>query len=558
MADGGAPKRVTQQDYWDSWVESFRLFAEEIITLHVAEERAEQLGLDPSEDVPFLMNPAQAALLQTTEMVQAKMAGESEAQGVLREEARRQRVRVMVLKARQVGSSTFWVLWYLWRCLTIPGTRVAIVAQAAESSKTILRIASYAVERMPAWLSAHPDLKCKVTTKTIIFGNGSRMSAGTANSEFWRGASLDGALLTEVTSYDNLKKTLSAITRACAGPVVMESTAQGMGLFKDIWDDTRGSWSKVFISWMADPFCRLKHTSVQPTAEDEEYIARWKLDEEQRNWYLETKWTEFAGDQQQFDQECPASPELAFIVAGSKFFKGRHFQYDPRDMPVGELHYWDKPVAGHKYAVGVDVAQGGEGNDASTAIVLDVTDLADIKVAATLQCWQPTPVFGEMVVKVCREYHNVLVCVERNIGLDVVRTVRHAGIRQYVRQVEAKMTEQVDEYGFTTTAQTRPMLMANLTRYVMGNSIKDLRDPRLKEECNNFAYNERGKPEAIKGKRDDMVLGLALALECLTQYGRLAVPVPQPKTPPRPSHDLAAAIAWDRTYGYRPPKASPY
>ena len=75
---------------------------------------------------------------------------------------------------------------------------------------------------------------------------------------------------------------------------------------------------------------------------------------------------------------------------------------------------------------------------------------------------------------------------------------------------------------------------------------------------NNFAYNERGKPEAIKGKRDDMVLALSLALECLTQYGRLAVAPPTPKIPVRPSHDLSAAIAWDRTHGYRPPKAAPY
>jgi hypothetical protein len=550
-------KRKTPQDFWDSWVADFTMFADEIIKLHVAEERAEQLGLPPGEDVPFRMNPAQSALLQVTQRVE-KWHEKAAPVVELGRMAQRHRIRVMVLKARQVGSSTFWVLWYLWRCLTVPGTRVAIVAQSSDSAKTILRIAGYAVQRLPAWLAAHPHLKAKVTTKTIVFANGSRISAGTANSEFWRGASLDGALLTEVTTYDNLKKTLSAVTRACAGPVVMESTAQGMGLFKDIWDDTRGSWEKVFISWMADPFCRLEHTNVQPTAEDLEYIARWKLDEQQKNWFLETKWTEFAGDQQQFDQECPASPELAFIVAGSKFFRGRHFQYDPRDMPVGELHCWEAYQQGHKYAIGVDVAQGAEEGDASTAVVLDVTDLKDIRVAAVMQCWQPTPVFGEMVVKLARDYRNVLVCVERNIGLDVIRTLRHAGIRQYVRQVEAKMTEQVDEHGFMTTAQTRPMLMANLTRYVMGNSIKDLRDPRLKDECNNFAYNARGKPEAVKGKHDDLVMGLALALENLSQYNRMSEPLPQPKVPPRPSHDLAAALQWDRTYGYRPPKASPY
>jgi hypothetical protein len=541
--------RETKQDFWDSWVSDFRLFAREVVKIHVPEERAEALGLTDDE-IAFIMNPAQDMLHDMTRKM--------EPTAVLAQAAMRHRVRVMVLKARQVGSSTFWVLWFLWRCITSPGTRVALVAQASASAKTILRIAAYAVERLPAWMKAHPMLKCKSSTQALTFANGSRMSAGTANSEFWRGASLDGALLTEVTSYDDLKKTLSTVTRACAGPVCMESTAKGMGLFKDIWDDGRGSWKKVFISWMMDPFCELEHTDIEPTAQCLSYIKEHKLTLRKANWYLETKWTEFAGDQQQFDQECPATPELAFIVAGSRFFVGRVFQFDPREMPPGERFDWEKPRAGRKYTLGVDVAFGGEGNDASTGVLLDVTDLRNVTVASVIQAWKPTPMFGDMLVQLCKDYGNVLACVESNIGLDVIRTLKRAGIKQYVRQVDGKMIDQMDEYGFRTSHQTRPLLMANLTRYIMGNIIRDLRDPRLKDECNNFAYNERGKPEAARGKHDDLVFALALALEAISQYVRLNTPVSAPRIPDRPVHDQSLALQWDIKYGYRPQKVSPY
>lgn len=543
--------RESKQDFWDSWCADFRLFAREVIRIHVPAERADALGLT-ADEVAFIMNPAQDALHAMT--VDMAPQGSAELAGL----ALKHRVRVMVLKARQVGSSTFWVLWFLWKCLTVPGTRVALVAQAAESAKTILRIAAYAIGRLPKWMVANPALRAKVSTTVISFGNGSRMTCGTANSEFWRGASLDGALLTEVTSYDNLMTTLSAITRACAGPVCMESTAKGMGLFKDIWDDDRGSWKKVFISWMMDPFCALDHTDVKPTEECRQYIERHKLTPRQANWYLETKWTEFAGNQQQFDQECPATPELAFIVAGTRFFVGRHFQFDMREWPSVDRMDWEKPVPGRKYVLGADVAEGSEEGDASTGVMLDVTDLDDVKVVSVLQCRRATPDFGEELVRMAKDYGNVLACVESNIGTDVIRTLKRAGIKQYVRERDGKMLEQMDEYGFKTRRETRPLLMANLTRYVMGNRIKDLRDPRLKDECNNFVYNERGKPEAQRGKHDDLVMALALALEAISQYARLAAPLPAPRVPPRPTHDHAAALQWDIKYGYRAPKKSPY
>lgn len=528
--------RQSPQDFWDSWANDFDLFGREVVKINVAEARKVTLGLEKNALVPLRLNAAQKLLRAP----------------LLIDEC----IKILVLKARQVGSSTFCVLYFFWRCLFFPGSRIAIVAQGARSSKKILKMVAFALKALPAWLRG----KCaaRVSATTIMFANGSVIESGTANSEFWRGDSLDGAVLTEATSYDNLADTMAAILPACTGPVFLESTAKGMGLFKDIWDDENAGWEKVFISWLIDPACERASTTRTPTAEDAAYIAEHKLTPRQVNWYLETKWTVFAGNQKTFDQEHPATPEIAFIVAGSRFFTGRHFQVDSRLTPSTARHDWEKPIPGHKYVLGVDVAQGGEDNDASTGVLLDVTDLKDVRVASVLQCWMTTPLFSDELIAMCKDYGNVLACVESNVGLDVIRSLRKARVKQYSRQKDTTMIEQVDEYGFCTTQQSRPLLMANLTRYVMGNIIADLRDPRLKDECNTFCYDKNGKPQAVSGKRDDLVLGLALAVEAISQYSRLLTDQPKPVKPPRPVHDHMAALQWDIKYGYQAPKKPTY
>ena len=529
-------QRRKAQHFFDSWHDSFELFAAEALRINVTDARKQALGIT-DKIVPLRLNPAQKLIHEPLLIDDCK--------------------RILVLKSRQVGSSTFCVMWFLWRCLFYSGTRIAIAAQGGRSAKTILKMAAFALKNLPAWFRNHPAMRVRIGKISIDFANGSSIEAGTANSEFWSGSSLDGVLLTEASKYDDLQETMNTILPACTGPVFMESTAKGLGLFKDIWEDPNAGWRKVFISWLIDPYCRKATTDREPTIEDQSYINEHKLTPEQRNWYLETKWTTYAGNQKAFDQENPATPELAFIVAGSKFFYGRNFQFDPKDMPVGRRD-WEAPQKGHKYVCGVDVAQGGLDGDASTAVILDVTDLKDVKVASVLQCWMPTPLFANDVIQMCREYGRVLACVESNVGLDVIRELRRSGVKQYVRQRDTKMTEQQDEYGFCTLAQTRPLLMANLTRYVMGNVIRDLADPRIKDECNQFVYAKTGKPEAASGKRDDLVLGLALAIEAIKQLHLLDVAPTPERIPPRPSHDINAAIQWDMKYGIAPKARASY
>ena len=520
----GSP-RLTKIDYLNSWRADFKVFAHECVKIHAQDPVLKQ----GSKVLPLTLNPAQELIYDQWAKKQSK-------------------ARIIVLKARQVGSSTFCVLLFLWMCLFIPGRRIAIVAQRASSAKTILKMAAFAMQHLPTWVQQHPNFKCKISSTQINFANGSLLQTGTANSNFWLGGTYDAVLLTEATSYDSLEETMSAILPACTGPCFMESTAHGMGLFKDVWDDPNSAWEKVFISWLIDQKAVADHTDQVPTAEDQAYIDAWGLTQQQANWYLTQKWTTYAGNQRRFDQEAPASPEMAFIVAGNKFFAGRHFQFNPKDMPKDARVDWEEPQKDHKYILGIDVAMGSTEGDASAAVLLDVTDPKQIKVACTLQCWEPTPLYSDDLIQIIKDYGNVLSVVESNIGADVIRTLKRHKCKQYTRQrIADKFEEQVEEYGFATTAQSRPMLMAALTRYVMGNIIVDLNDPRLKAEANNFIYNKDGKPEAASGKHDDLIMALALALIGLDQMYMLKTAPKKDPPPPRPPG--VQGIQWDMRFG---------
>ena len=521
-------QRRSRADFFASWEADFPLFSEE------------SLWIQGKENKNYLckFTPAQEEIHNT----------------VQRDKALTQYIRALTLKARQVGSTTYWLLLAAWLCLLFPGSRVVIVSQAELTSKDLIKKVKFALNRLPRWMRRMQRFAWRGGAFEVNFANGSQIRAGTANSEYWRSSTMDFALLTEATSYDDLAATMRAILPACYGPAVIESTAKGLGLFKDMWEDTNAAWTKIFISWLMDPTCELEETRQQPTAEDREYIATHKLTRRQANWYLETKWTTYAGNQRDFDQEHPATPELAFAVAGDRYFRGRLFQYDPRDMPKDEIVWWEKPRANRKYALGGDVGMGHLDGDASTGVLLDITDPMDVRIVATLQCWHQTPLYAERLIEIGKKVEaaggRVLVIIETNVGLDVVREVKKARLRQFTRiEYKKKFEDWPDEYGFYTTKQSRSILMTSLTRYVLGNRIADLRDPRLMAECNSFVYNDKGKPVAASGKHDDLVLALALALQGVDEIHQLEAPNPPQPIPPRPiaPHE---AVQWDMKYAH--------
>ena len=63
--------------------------------------------------------------------------------------------------------------------------------------------------------------------------------------------------------------------------------------------------------------------------------------------------------------------------------------------------------------------------------------------------------------------------------------------------------------GFTTSMKTRPLIIAKLEEFIRNNLIT-ITSNRLYNELKTFVWNN-GKPEAMRGYNDDLVMSMAIA-----------------------------------------------
>ncbi len=75
-------------------------------------------------------------------------------------------------------------------------------------------------------------------------------------------------------------------------------------------------------------------------------------------------------------------------------------------------------------------------------------------------------------------------------------------------------------FGFRTDQKSRPAAIAQLVRYAREHP-EGLCDAETLREMLTFVKNERGRPEAMRGEHDDLVMALAIAHACRAQQSNL-------------------------------------
>ena len=118
-----------------------------------------------------------------------------------------------------------------------------------------------------------------------------------------------------------------------------------------------------------------------------------------------------------------------------------------------------------------------------------------------------------------REFGNTMLVVENNnIGFTVLDKLIEYGYpnlyysikstHEYIEQHQAEIRNSAVA-GFTTTMKTRPLIVAKLEEFVRNKLIK-VYSSRLANEMKTFIW-KNGKPQAMKGYNDDLIMALAIA-----------------------------------------------
>lgn len=235
--------------------------------------------------------------------------------------------RLIVLKSRQQGISTLWLVSFFDDACTKSNYSIGLMAQGQDESSTLLSRVKLLWDNLPSTFKEYLGLDIAVdNTKALSLTNGSNIFVRTS----FRSTTLQRLHISEMGKIANkypekAKETKSGTLQAVApgNTVIIESTAEGDNLFKSMWDtaiqhfgDLSGrDFLPVFLSWIDDPDC-MEQRKQSISDKQAKYFERvekeigYSLSDEQK-WFWVAKYRELADD---IYQEYPSTPIEAFMA----------------------------------------------------------------------------------------------------------------------------------------------------------------------------------------------------------------------------------------------------
>lgn len=238
-------------------------------------------------------------------------------------------VRVIIIKGRQQGISTYVCARYLKTAISLPGTSVYILTHEAAATANLFDKVEFANDEMPT--PVKPGTVTQNRTK-LEFSNKSGYAVGTAGSKN-TGRSLTAHLFhaSEPAFWENAEEIDAGVMQIVAllpgTEVIYESTCNGMNWFYKFTNEAlerKNKYRVIFVPWHWQEEYQLACEPDFELDDDERKIVRiWaakgvKLTKEQMNWRRD-KIVELKS-LRKFKQEYPFTVQEAFQMSGEGFF----------------------------------------------------------------------------------------------------------------------------------------------------------------------------------------------------------------------------------------------
>ena len=447
-------------------------------------------------------------------------------------------IRNIILKARQLGFTTFLCILILDYCLFNRGKLTGLVADTKDNAKVIFKKIERAWEHFPQELKEEFGLETVNKSKTEFkFNNDSEIRTGVS----LRSGTYQAIVVTEFgpmcSDYPEKAQEIKSGTLPAAekGLQFIESTADGSGNLFHKWTKTaklkydrgytlsRKDKKFFFFPWYFKQANRVEQdVSSRIDARTNEYLdwveqkAGIKLEQSQRNWYFLEK------DEQEEDmkKEHPSFPEEAFESSGNKLFDNKTLSDQETeyviDQPVDTIDkhlIFKRYNPNHRYSAGADIGHG-IGKDHSTIVVIDLTTG---EIALTYMDNHIDPdMFAYEIETACMKYGGCLIVPEINdAGITTLYKLNDLdNIPIYKR--ETKDTEQLklsQKLGFRSTSGSKPNLMYNLNRAIEDDEIK-ITDQTIIDEAKSFNKEDARETNSDnQTNHHDLLMGTALAWE---------------------------------------------
>lgn len=435
----------------------------------------------------------------------------------------REPLDVIILKNRQRGTSTHCNLLCMDLTAYYPGRVANTLADTRERASTMFENnVKFAWDRIPDGLKPRAN---KDNVNELNFSKiGSKYIVSASKSE-----PVD-ILHTSEAPYFPDEERITEAEQMCRRHAIriMESTGWGVGnlfekRFTEAWKAQQSGKKHhriaMFFPWYTDPKNVVNVADGMELANKafiEELAQKYKLTPEQMFFY-DQKMQDLAEEVFQF---YPSEPDEAFLHSGRPVFdqellkaiREKH-ERPPRRTTEDGIDIFEEPDSRLHYGIGVDTAEGKEhGDNSVVSVVCKETGHQVAEVAGKISAIEENDL-ARIIGVVCRMYRNHLCVIERNNhGHAVIGFVKHDERVNLYQKIETdKITEkETVKIGWDTDERSKA--------YAVGVLKKDLREGKCiphsieaHDELRTYVHGERGKMDAMKGKKDDRVIALTLA-----------------------------------------------
>ena len=462
-------------------------------------------------------------------------------------------VRVIVLKARQLGISTVAAAVLYWWAFLHPGTDGLVITHQNDVSLELFEKTKMFWEMWP-----YRDLytvKNSTQRRLTWMENRSSLRIATAkNLHAGRGFTLHAVHASECAYYPNPEPLFLGLEQtmptAHGTIVIAESTANGIGnYFHDQWlraetGDT--DYVPLFFPYWKHPEYRL-HTSLasllELNAEERRliHIGASYQNVEWRRWALRNKCN---NDEQFFMQEYPSTPEEAFLSTGTNVFPlrkldecyvpirghrgmlvsadahGNNPKYVPE--PTGPLYVYKAPTKNDRrtdrYFVSGDPSMTIKGDPACIQVINRAT-------MEQVAVWHGkiNPIdFAREMMLLGRWYHDAELCPEvEGGGQGTIATILNAGYpniwqHRWADKAPGKLGV---THGWATNWQRKNWAIGQL-KYLIGDNSIIIHDKKTYNQLRNYIVLPNGElGNADANVHDDAVMALSIGVTASISEG---------------------------------------
>lgn len=456
--------------------------------------------------------------------------------------------KVVFLKSRQVGISSLFALYCLWRCLFLDAESIDVVSLKLNKAQEFVGKMKPTMDRLPPFINKKLEID---NSQKLKWENSSQIVSEPASERAGRSDTLSFLVLDEVAHYLSNRLTRGIVAAAIptltrtGGSLALLSTpckTAGSGAYyyeqvTQLQLEGNSSTEKLIeVGWYEVPDIKeiLPYKSYNTVLQkyiDKDYYNNPVIQREMKKFFepISKDWKNNEWLRKQYKDLGPVlyAQEIlhSFVVSGNQVFSEdilkrlEECAKEPIEVDkLGKkgakgLWIWKRPIPKKRYIFGVDISSG-TGSDTSTIEVFDVEEYEQV---CEFKGFISTPAFGRLIKSLARYYNEAFIVIECNgIGEAVFNEIYYHDTDSYTNVYKQKKTKNgiTRMTGYTSDSKTRRLLTNDLIDWLAVDELWEelkIYSSRIWDEAKTWIW-EGNKPIHETGAHDDILIALALAL----------------------------------------------